>query len=213
MKILDLPVEFREKLGSANARRYRRAGRVPVILYGGDRPNVTLTTAEEDILRVVDKHSMLVKLKVEDKTQTALVREVEWDVFSEHIAHVDLARVEMEDEVTVNVPVQIHGVPAGASEGGTVEVVLNEITVVSRVDSLPEEFVIDVSALHIGQGVHIDEMEFPEHVSSTRRGRDLVVHIVPPKKIEVETPEGEDADLGLAAAEAPEPAADAAEES
>lgn len=211
MKILDLPVQFRDKLGSANARRYRRAGQVPVILYGGDRPNVALTTPEENILSVVDKHSKLVKLTLEDKTQTALIREIKWDLFSEHIAHVDLGRVEMEDEVTVNIPVQIVGMPAGASEGGVTETVLNEISVVSRVDSIPEEFEIDVSALQIGQGIHIDELEYSEHVRPNRGGRDLIVHVVPPKKIEVETTEGDEVELGLAGAAPAEPEADADE--
>ena len=192
MKILDLPVERRDKLGSANSRRYRRAGHIPVILYGAGQENVTLTATVDDFADVTAAHTLLIRLKLgEDVEQLALIRDVSWDVFSEYVQHIDLARVSMEDEVQVTVPIHLHGIPEGAHQGGVLEPVITDLEVHTRVDSIPEELVVDVTSLEIHQGIHVDELTYPEHVRPARGGRDLIVHCVPPKKIEEPVVEGE----------------------
>ena len=185
MKILDLSVEHRDKLGSANSRRYRRAGHIPIILYGAGQKNVPLTATAEDFACVSAAHTLLIRLKLgDDVEQLALIREVSWDVLSEYVQHIDLTRVRMEDEVQVTVPIRLHGVPEGAHHGGVLEPVITDLEVHTRVDSIPEELVVDVTPLEVHQGIHVDELTYPEHVRPARGGRDLIVHCVPPKKIE-----------------------------
>ncbi len=192
MKILDLPVERRDKLGSANSRRYRRAGQIPTILYGAGQENVPLTVTAENFAEITAARTLLIRLKLgDDVEQLALIREVSWDVFSEHIQHIDLGRVGMQDEVQVTVPIHLHGVPEGAHHGGVLEPVITDLEVHTRVDSIPEELVVDVTALEVHQGIHVDELTYPEHVRPARGGRDLIVHCVPPKKIEEPVVEGE----------------------
>ena len=193
MKILDLPVERRDKLGSANSRRYRRAGHIPVILYGAGQENVPLTVTAENFAEITAARTLLIRLKLgDDVEQLALIREVSWDVFSEHIQHIDLGRVRMEDEVQVTVPIHIHGIPEGAHHGGVLEPVITDLEIHCRVESIPEELVVDVTPLEVHQGIHVDELTYPEHVRPARGGRDLIVHCVPPKKIEEPVVEGEE---------------------
>ena len=117
MKILDLPVEPREKLGSANSRRYRLAGQIPTILYGRGKDNVPLTVSAVDFAAIQAAHTLLIRLKTGDKEQIALIREISWDVFGEYVQHVDLTQLQStptlrREEITTicatNVRIAIH---------------------------------------------------------------------------------------------------------
>jgi len=184
MKILNLPVEMRDRLGSSNARRYRRAGKVPCNLYGRGRDNVHLVADAHDLQEVLKTHSALVRLELGEQQQTALLRSVDWDVFGDAVEHVDLVRVNMEDEVKIKVPVHCIGIPAGTSEGGQLQVAKADLEVFSRVDSIPSDIRIDVSPLHIHDAIHIRDVEFPPHVRAAHDGAELVVHLMPPRKVE-----------------------------
>jgi large subunit ribosomal protein L25 len=188
MQILDLSVEKRDKFGSAHSRRYRTGGRIPCMLYGSRQDNVPLLAKATDLDGVLKAHSALVRLRLGEQEQTALLREVKWDVLGERVEHVDLVRVEMSDEVRIKVPVHVFGIPAGAGEGGELQVVKAEIEVLSRVDSIPSEIKIDVTPLNLFDGIHVNEIEYPPHVRPAGHERDLVVHCVPPRKVEEAAP-------------------------
>jgi len=196
MPIFDLPVESRDKLGTAHARRYRRAGRVPCILYGRGRESVPLITPASAVEHLLKHHTPLVRLTLGEKSQTALVRALEWDTFGEHVAHLDFVRVEMEDEVKVSIPVHVTGDPKGAHEGGSLQLVKPDLEVYCRVDSIPEQVTLDVSDLGIGDGIYVDEVPYPDRVRPVREGHELVVHVLAPKKVVEEEPSVEEGEPG-----------------
>ncbi len=201
MKINDIPLEYREMLGSAESRRLRRAGKVPCILYGRGTDNVALTTTRDAVHELLDAHTHIVRLQLGEVAQTALVREMTWDHLGEHVQHMDFVRVAMEDEVKVSVPLEFEGDPAGLHTGGVIEVLISDLDVRCRVDAIPEKIMVDISALEIGDGVHVDGLAFAQGVTPVRSGRDLLVHVVMPRKVELEEAKPEDAVLGEAPAE------------
>jgi large subunit ribosomal protein L25 len=203
MQILDLNVEKRDQFGSSRSRRYRRAGRIPCMLYGSKQDNVPLLAKAADFDGILKAHSALVRLKLGAEEQTALLREVKWDFLGEYVEHVDLVRVEMSDEVKIKVPVHAIGIPAGAGEGGELQVVKAEIEVLSRVDAIPTEIRIDVSALKLFDGIHVNEITYPPHVRPAGHERDLVVHCVPPRKVEEAAPAAAEAEAVPAEGAAP----------
>ena len=216
MKILDLPVESRDKLGSANSRRYCRAGMIPSILYGGKRESIPLVFSAESFDQVMRAHTALVRLDLAGTRQTALVRDITWDTFGEYIQHVDLQRVEMEDEIQIAVPVHIIGVPAGVAHGGVLNLTHKELPVHARVDSIPSEIHIDVSALDVGDRLLTKEVEYPAHVRPALPEEEPVCVVNKPKvhiDHHAESEEGEgEAGEGEAPAEGGEaPASDASE--
>lgn len=181
MQILDLKVEKREKLGSANSRRYCRDGKIPMILYGRGEGNVPLVCDAEDFGEVAKAHTAIVRLTVGDVAQTALIRDVAWDTFGDYVQHIDLVRVEAEDEVDIKVPIHYHGVPAGSAHGGALHVILPEMMLHCRVDSIPSELHVDVSHLEVDQGIKVGEIEYPENVRPSRPDSDLLVHCKEPR--------------------------------
>jgi len=196
---------MRAKLGSASSRRYRRTARIPCVLYGNRQTTVPLTVASDDVARVLKEHARLVRLKLGGDEQTALVREVAWDVFGERVEHIDFVRVEMTDQVTVFVPIQYFGIPIGLSQGGVLEPILSDLEVRCAVSAIPEAIRVDVSTLELHKGFHLEEIALPEGVVATRSPKDLLVHVVEPRKIEVAAPA--EAEGAAAEAVAGEPAA------
>jgi len=198
MKIVDLPVQKRARLGSAESRRIRRAGGIPCNLYGGDREAIPLTTTRDAFDEVLKAHTALVRLTDESAEQTALIRDVAWDTFGEHVEHLDLIRVAMTDEVKIRVPLNFVGVPAGQSEGGVIHEVHHDLEVYSRVDSIPSEILCDISGLGIGDGIRAGDFEFPEGVRAAMAEDEMVVQCAAPKVVvetaPVEGAEGEAAE-------------------
>ena len=209
MQILDLKVEKREKFGSANSRRYCRDGKIPMILYGRGQDTVPLLCEADDFGEVTRAHTAIVRLTVGDSiAQTALIREIAWDTFGDYVQHIDLVRVEAEDEVDIKVPIHYHGVPAGSAHGGALHVILPEMVLHCRVDSIPSELLVEVSHLEIDQGIRVGEIEYPANVRPSRPDTDLLVHCKEPRvAVEQTDEEGEE---GAAPAEGAE-GAEAAE--
>ena len=181
MKILDLPVEERVLLGSAASRRFCRAGKIPANLYGGGQDSVALVLEGAEFDSVLKAHSAIVRLTLGGNVQTAIVREVDWDTFGEFIRHVDLMRVELQDEISISVPVHFVGVPIGASHGGVLYVVHKEIALRCRVDSIPGEISYDVTELELDDRVTIADLSFPERVRPVLAADELVAHVKEPR--------------------------------
>ena len=192
MKILDLPVEKREKLGSANARRYRRSGGIPCNLYGGGQDPFPLVTTRDDFGEVLKVHSAIVRLKLGEDSQLALLREVKWDTFGDYVEHIDFTRVETSDTVKIKVPLVFVGDPAGAHHGGDLQAVQVDIEVFSRVDAIPSEIRVDVSPLEIGDGIRAEALPYPEHVRPAIDPQQMIVHVKAPKKVEEPVLEGDE---------------------
>jgi large subunit ribosomal protein L25 len=184
MQILDLPVAKREKLGSANSRRYRRAGEIPCVLYGRGKENVMLTTPAEAFGVIQKAHTALVRLTLGDVEQTAMIREVRWDVWGEQVEHIDFVRVEAEDTVLITVPVTYTGVPAGVHAGGSVHIMAADLPLHCRVDSIPNEIEVEISHLEVDDAIHVGEIEYPANVRPARADHELLIHVREPRKTE-----------------------------
>ena len=190
MKIIDLPVQKRELTGSAESRRIRREGGIPVNLYGGSRGNVALTTTRDAFGEVLKAHSAIVRLTTGDVKQTALVRDVAWNTFGDHVEHLDLFRVELEDEVKVKVPFHFVGMPKGISHGGETQIVAHDVEIFCAVKDIPSELDCDIADLDVGDAIHVGDFPFPEGIRPAGHESDVVVQVKIPK-VAAEEDEGE----------------------
>ncbi|MHC4952512.1 MAG: 50S ribosomal protein L25 [Planctomycetota bacterium] len=192
MKIVDLPVEPREKLGSAESRRLRRQGLIPLVLYGGDRPSRHLTTTRDAFGEVLKHHSAVVRLQRAGTDQTALVRSVAWDTFGDYVEHLDLFRVDAEDEVRVRVPIHYFGIPAGKQFGGETLYAMKDIELLVAVKDIPTELPLDLAALNVGDTIHVRDYDFPAGSRPAGHEDELIVQVKAPKVVVEEPEEGEE---------------------
>lgn len=177
-----LKAETRELLGSRNTQRLRQKGLVPANLYGFKKDAVNLTVAAEDVEKLVAGGSRVVDVEVGGEVDKAVVQELQWDVFSTHVKHVDLKRVDPEATATVDVPVVLRGEPLGLKDGGQVRQLLKSVTVTCPEFRIPKGLVARVAPLRVGDSVTVDGLEVPETVKVDTDGSEIVVEVFDPKK-------------------------------
>ena len=162
----DLAAEIRTNTGKGSARQLRRKGRVPAVLYGQGEC-VLLTLDPEDLRVILRAHAgstALITVKLAGATSRAtrisLLRDYQLDPVSGDVLHADLFEVLMDKAIRVKVPVTvIGGQPAGVKEGGILQHNMREMHVECLPSALPDSIPVDASALIIGQGIHVKELQ------------------------------------------------------
>ena len=210
-----LSAAARETRGKNEARRLRRAGRVPGVVYGGaSRQSVAVAVEPKPLLRILHSESgvnTIVDLRVEGgESSQVLVKDLQIDPTSDELLHVDFYRLAMDKVITVTVPVLLRGEAAGVKQqGGLVDFVTREIQVECMPTEIPEHVDVDVSPLMIGDGVRMRDVAEGASWRPVSELDTLLVHVAAPKvdaTVEDETDEaageGGEAVEGAADAEA-----------
>jgi len=206
-----LNVEPRSNTGKGVARKLRAAGRIPGICYGASEPeSISLDPHALDRLIRSSASGMntLIDLKVEGggsfDGKKVLVKEVQRDPVSNDALHADFFALDMTHKIDVAVPVHVSGIAIGVSMGeGILDHVLREVHLECLPHAIPDELVVDVTALEIGDSIHVRELPLPDGVELRTDGDLSIVSVVAPKEIEEEVP-AEDAELEGEAGEAAE---------
>lgn len=194
MKSVPLNAFVRSVNGRAEVKKLRDAGRVPATIYGRlNKPeNLELVAREmSDLINHSLSENILVDLAVDKTKRLALVQEVQHHPLSGKVLHVDFHEVAENETVTVMVPVETVGEAAGVKTGGGVlEHVLFKLKVRALPKNLPEQILIDVSALEVGKSIHVGEIKAPEGVEILGSKTAPVVAVAMPKtEVEEVAPE------------------------
>jgi large subunit ribosomal protein L25 len=188
MKSVALKAYPRSQVQRAEVKKLRTAGRVPATIYGRQAAPQNLEVGFDDITDLLHhsvSENLLVDLSVENDARAkrlALVQEVQHHPLNGKVLHVDLHEVAENEKVTVSVPVETVGEAAGVKTGGgTLEHVLFKLKVRCLPKDLPEQILIDVSALEIGKAVHIGEIAAPAGVEILGDKSRAVVAVAAPR--------------------------------
>lgn len=201
MKSVPLNAFVRSVNGRAEVKKLRDAGRVPATIYGRqNKPeNLELIGREmSDLINHSLSENILVDLEVDKRKRLALVQEVQHHPLSGKVLHVDFHEVAENETVTVMVPVETTGEAVGVKTGGGVlEHVLFKLKVRALPKNLPEQILVDVSALEVGKSIHLGELKAPEGVEIMGSKTTPVVAVAMPKtEVEVVPAEGAAAAAG-----------------
>ncbi len=172
-----IEVQKRDDLGSWKMRKLRASGFIPAVLYGHGEANVCLSVKVESVLTLVRHGSKLVSL-TGAISDTALLREVQWDSMGSEIVHLDFARVSQTELVEVSLPIHIHGEAPGAIGSGQLRFVTHEVTIRCPAASLPEFLTVDIGQLQLGHSIHVNEMKLPEGATPVTPGSVVIVQVV-----------------------------------
>src|ERR1700722_9703636 len=159
---LKLKAEPRTSLGTAVARRLRKAGRIPAVVYGHKEATVSLTINHDEVYKAIRLGSRLVDLEVGSKSEKALIRDVQWDYLGKDILHVDFARVAADEKIHLEVRVEIRGIAPGIAQGGNLVQPLHSLHVECLVTNIPESIRVSVAELQLNQAIHVKELKLPE---------------------------------------------------
>lgn len=185
METLEIQVEARDKQRKRDARRLLRGGKIPAVLYGPKTAAVGLSLDKKEFSRRVAglQGSHLVRLKSAAAAlaeKVALVKDMQFHPITGDVIHADFYEVDLTAKIQVHVPLHFVGKAAGIVNGGILQPILREIEVECLPLDIPEFFNVDVSALDIGDSIHIDDLQMPEGVASAAEDNLALVTVVAP---------------------------------
>lgn len=213
-----LNVEVREKTGTGGARSVRGTDKVPGILYGGGKDPVAIAVEGQEFKKALYTGKLLghlVTLKYGSEKQPVIAKDVQFHPVTDAPVHFDLMRVDETKPIKIGVPVHFknHELAPGIKRGGSLSVVRHDVELLVPANAIPEELVIDLTGLDIGDTVRASALVLPDNASLTVTDRDFVIATISGYKEETETVEAAgEGEEGGAAEEAGEEAAEASEE-
>jgi large subunit ribosomal protein L25 len=212
-----LDVTSRTADGSRAARRLRRAGRVPGVVYGGQEDAVGFDVDARELRVALASAGAELDLSIDGADATPVVlKEAQRDPVRGHTIHVDLLRVRLDEAIHATVPLELTGTDdaPGVKEGGVLEQILRELNVEALPTAIPEAIAHDVGEMQIGDTIGLAAVAMPEGVTLLDEVEDAVVATLSPPRLQVEEEPEVEAETELVGEgeEAPEAAAEPAEE-
>ena len=213
-----LEANIRENSTKGQLNSIRINGNVPAIIYGGNDQNQKISISKKLLKVLIEKENFLsniITIKIGEKSQNVLPREVKYHILSDEPTHVDFLRVLSGVKIKIEVPVNFinHEKSPGLKRGGVLNIVRRKVELKCPSEKIPESLVIDLDGVDIGESFKISSINLETDVAPTIRGRDFVIATLaaptvmkePEKPAEAEAAEGE---AGSEAADGEKPAAD-----
>ena len=190
-----LEATSRDTFGKNEARRTRREGKVPAVLYGGDSKNATpIAVDPRALLKILHSESganTLISLKLAGTGDTrVLVKDFQLDPITHAVLHADFYKIAMDRAIEVTIPVVVHGEPKGVKQqSGVLEFVRREIRISCLPADIPEHVDVDVSDLMLHQGIRVRDVATNPKWKPITEGEAMLVHVIMPKAEEAPTAE------------------------
>jgi len=195
MERANLDASVRPGKGKTGARRVRKGGQVPAIVYGHGRESLAVTVEAKALRATLHTHAglnVLIDLDIRSNgtadKQLVIVKELQRDIFTHDILHVDFQAISLEETLEAHVPVVLVGTPKGVVDGGVLDQHLREVLVECLPTLIPERIEVDVGGLTVGHAIHAGELTIPERVTLLTPPGEVVATVLAPRVEEVPTP-------------------------
>jgi large subunit ribosomal protein L25 len=172
-----LTAQPREGRGSRKAAKLRKHGLIPGIIYGHKEANVQVAVSADDLDRAIRiQHARVLTLQLNGKSETVLIRELQWDYLGAEMVHVDFERVSAEEKVRVTIPVKLKNAPKSTG-GGVLDQPLHTLHIECSAAAIPDDITIDITNLTLGHPIHVRELPLPEGVKVFEAPEAVVVQL------------------------------------
>jgi large subunit ribosomal protein L25 len=172
-----LKADSRTALGTRANRRLRNTGVVPVVVYGHHQDVLPLQVNRKEMAKHIEHGTHVFNLDVSGKTESVLIKDVQFDALGKDLLHVDFARVDLNERVTVTVGIELKGDPKGEKEGGVLQQILNEIEIECVVTEIPSVITVDVSDMAKDSALHVSDLKIPAGVTVLTEAEQLVCKV------------------------------------
>jgi large subunit ribosomal protein L25 len=174
-----LNVEVRKDAGKRHAKRLRNNGAIPAVLYGHGEQTVSLAVSREQFSAALRHGGRLVELKG-GANESALIRDLQWDIYGTVVMHIDFARVSADERIEVAVPVELRGQAPGVRSGGVIQHLIHEIKVECLATAIPDKIQLNVNHLELKASITVGELELPQGVKLLSDSDAVAVQCVEP---------------------------------
>ncbi|MDX1564502.1 MAG: 50S ribosomal protein L25 [Phycisphaeraceae bacterium] len=176
-----LEAAAREHLGTKYARRLRRNGQLPAVVYGQQKDPSHVSVDHDQLVHHLHHGAHVVDLKIDGgKAQSCLIKDIQYDYLGTDIVHVDLTRINLNEKVEVSVPIEIKGedkAPGAKETGAIVEQPLGDLTIQCLPANIPDSLVADISHMELDETFLVRDLPLPEGVSTEHPEDDVVVSV------------------------------------
>ena len=188
-----------------DARRVRREGRIPAVVYGAGKSSVPVVVDPRQVSRILHSdtgHNSVFDLALDGEKTKAMIVDWQYEPIKGSLLHIDLKRIAMDQKLRVNVPIELVGDPEGVkTQGGLLEQIVREVEVECLPADIPNVIELNVSALVFGVVLRVSDLPKNDKVKFVTDADQPVAHIISIKEEEVATPEATAADAAAAPAE------------
>ncbi len=184
----------REGIRNKNvARRVRRSGKIPAVVYGAKKDSVAVTVDPKQITKILyseSGHNTIFDLQVGPEKTKVMIVDWQYEPINGKLIHIDLKRIAMDQVVKVTIPIQLQGVPEGVkTQGGILELVLREVEVSCLPADIPSQITVDVSKLVFGEVLRVADLPHGGKLKFLTNETQTIAHITSVKEVVVaETP-------------------------
>jgi len=187
METETLKCQKRDARGKGAAKKLRSQGLIPCVVYGHGEEAQIITVSTLDLEAALRHGEHVLKISIDNaEPKPVFVKEVQYEVLTDDVLHVDFTIIRMDEKIEVDVPVVLRGTAEGTKAGGMAEQVLHEITVSCFPDKIPEQVLIDITNLKVGESIHVKDLPKPEGVDYVNEADELVISCHMPKGEEEE---------------------------
>jgi large subunit ribosomal protein L25 len=185
-----IDVTPRTEFGKNPSRRLRKTGLIPGIVYGSNKPPVPVTVEPKQVEQILRSDSgvntiFMLHLVGKDQRRYAMIKEYQTDPVSNRLMHADFIRIQMDEALQVNVPIQTVGEAPGVKlDQGIMDMPLREVRIESLPADIPDAIQVDISALKIGDAIRVSDLKVPERVKILTDPTQTVLVVAPPAKEE-----------------------------
>jgi large subunit ribosomal protein L25 len=166
----------------------RKQGHIPAIIYNRDAENLAIALPAHEVEVALERGTHILAIEIDGKAAQYLIRAVQYDYLGTTPIHVDLAMVNLDEVVEVNVAIELRGTPAGISDGGILDQVMNGLVVRCKVADIPGLIRPSVSKLGLDESLTVADLELPEGVEATVEGSEVIAVV----RLLAEEPEAEE---------------------
>lgn len=191
-KTVNVSVKPRAELGSRANKRLRDQGLLPGVIYGHKQAVLPITLPKKETVNHLAKGAHVFTLAVDGSNETVLVKDVQYDHLGMEVIHVDFARVDLNERVTVTVPLELRGTPKGAADGGVLQQVIADLEIECVVTDIPEVIKYSVADMSLDSVLHIKDIPLPAGAKSVKDPEQIVatVRAIVESASATEAPEG-----------------------
>lgn len=168
----------RDRLGTRYAARLRKEGQLPAVVYGHGQDPLHVAIGKHQITEIIHENHQLVELDIAGDRESCLIKDLQWDYLGDNIIHVDLTRVDLGEEVEVEVAVELTGEPAALNEEGAIlDHPVTEVTIACRADSIPESISHDIEELTLENAATAGDLVLPSGVKLVTDAETVIAQI------------------------------------
>ncbi len=163
MKTVSMSGSLRENVGKKDTKALRKNGKVPCVLYGGKDKQIQFSVPDKDFIPLLfTPDTNYVKINIDGKEHNAILQDIQYHPVNDEVLHADFLRIFDDKPIKIAVPVKTTGTAPGVLAGGKLNLKMRKVRLSGLPNTIPQEVVLDISELGIGQGIKVSDISIPE---------------------------------------------------